>query len=1036
MPNRSQKGTDHEGTRSFDQVLDAELEAIRDLRKLRGREQEPFRGATPVARAHDANLLGLAFSGGGIRSATFNLGVIQGLARLGLLSRFDLLSVNSGGGYIGGWLEAWIHRLGMAGVVRALAGDACRDDEPAGGPQAAAAPAEPEPSEGHERKGAVEEGQEVEAGPVRFLRRFSNYLTPQVGLFTADTWTVVATYARNLLLNLSVLVLLLGVILLSPRLLLLLARVFDGTDALNLFILAAGFLGIAIFSIGLSLAQIFPSLALGSSQGTREWPWFTRQGWVQALVVVPLFVSAWFGALWLWYGEAGALAERAAEGDLSLARWSGRHLPGYAATGLTGPQHEVVAWALLTAILYGGLWLFAAAAYAIVARAKKRSKPADSGRIWRAVLLGAPIAGAVGGTLIWTLTLLARAQEGTLAAMGYLGEWNLIHINVWKAPSIILVFILTAFVHTGLMGRAFPEALREWWSRLGAWMLIYAITWLGMFGIAIYGPILLVILGTIAAGGLSVGWLGSTLTGVIVGRESDPSKEEKPSWWRRLVIALAPQIFIVGLLALVALGLHAILRPAAGGAGETAASAAAAAPGAAEETLYRQAGPPGEATGEAPLVAEAAAVASTCDYFWPPEGTKKREIFHCHTQRLWNGTRTGATLGLLGLLAVVSLILSWRVDINEFSMHLFYRNRLIRAYLGASSLKRQPQPFTGFDPGDDLPLADLTPANGYDGPYPIHNATLNLVAGKELAWQERKGASWVFTPLDTGFDVYAGEGSANLEPHGYRPTAGYRQTERGLTLGTAMAISGAAASPNMGEGTTPAMAFLLTVFNVRLGWWLGNPRHKRSWFRMGPQVGVFALLSELFGHTDEESRYVYLSDGGHFDNLGLYELIRRRCRLIVLADAGADAELTFKDVGNSIRKCCTDFGVEIDIDPGPIRTVAETGNSAWHCAVGTIRYDTVDPEAPTGTLVYFKASLTGDEPVDAQAYKSGHAAFPHEPTSDQWFGESQFESYRKLGEHVAIKVLSAAGKKPHRLALDKLSDGLQKAWKWEQPKKA
>jgi len=79
MPNRSQKGTDHEGTRSFDQVLDAELEAIRALRKLRGEEQAPFQGETPVERAHDAGLFGLAFSGGGIRSATFNLGVLQAL---------------------------------------------------------------------------------------------------------------------------------------------------------------------------------------------------------------------------------------------------------------------------------------------------------------------------------------------------------------------------------------------------------------------------------------------------------------------------------------------------------------------------------------------------------------------------------------------------------------------------------------------------------------------------------------------------------------------------------------------------------------------------------------------------------------------------------------------------------------------------------------------------------------------------------------------------------------------------------------------
>jgi hypothetical protein len=1027
MPDRKRAAADeprpsHERTRSFGEILDAELHEIRTLRELRGQDQAPLRGTTPIERAHDANLLGLAFSGGGIRSATFNLGVIQGLARLGLLSRFDLLSVNSGGGYIGGWLGAWIRRRGIASVTRELARDACRDDAPPEAPGVPAATSAPQASEGHERKGAVEEGQAVEAGPVRFLRRFSNYLTPRVGLFTADTWTVVATYARNLLLNLAVLVLLLGVILLSPRLLLLLARGLEEAGVLDLIRWAVVFLAFAIFWIGLSLAQIFP-------QQARDWPWFARQGWVQALVVVPLFVAAWFGALWLWYGEAGALAESGEAGDLALAEWASVHVPGYAATGLTGPEHEVVAWALLTAVLYSGLWLAAGAAYALVGRFRKAPRPPHARRVWTAVLLGAPFAGAVGGALIWVLTLIASGLEGGLAGLGYRGEWHLLHINVWKAPSIILVFMLTGFVHTGLMGRAFPEALREWWSRLGAWMLIYAITWLGLFGVALYGPILLVILGTVAAGGLSLGWLGSTVAGVIVGRESEPAKEgERPSWWRRLVIAVAPQIFIVGLLALVALGLHAILRPPAGAAAVAAMPAGAVAPAGQVGGAY-----PGASPGAAAAPSRAA-TAPACDYFWPPRGTEPREILRCHTERMWQGTRTGATLGLLGLLAVLSVILSWRVDINEFSMHLFYRNRLIRAYLGASNERRQPQPFTGFDPGDDVALADLAPTRGYDGPYPIHNATLNLVAGKELAWQERKGAAWIFTPLESGFDVYAGEGSTKLEPHGYRPTDGYRETPRGLTLGTAMAISGAAASPNMGEGSTPAMAFLLTVFNVRLGWWLGNPRHKRTWFRMGPLVGVFALLSELFGHTDEESRYVYLSDGGHFDNLGLYELIRRRCRLIVATDAGADAELTFKDLGNSIRKCCTDFGVEIDLDPGPIRKDPVTGESRWHCAVGTIHYGAIDPGAPPGTFVYFKASLTGDEPVDAQAYSSAHEAYPHEPTSDQWFSESQFESYRKLGEHVALKVLGAAGARPDRLAWAALGDGLKQAWNVEEPK--
>jgi hypothetical protein len=969
--------------------------------------------------------VGLAFSGGGIRSATFNLGIIQGLARLGLLPRFDYLSVNSGGGYIGGWLGAWIRRRGVANVARELAGDACRDDEGAAAGSGAGAA---ESSSGHEQKGAVEEGQQVEAGPVRFLRRFSNYLTPKVGVFTADTWTVVATYTRNLLLNLVVLVLLLAVILLSPRLLLLYSRRFSGVEAPTLLVLAVVFLGLAIFWIGLSLAQIFP-------QKARDWPWYAHQGWVQILVVAPLFVSAWFAALWLWFGKAGALAVGREEGGLSLARWSGEVVPGYAASGLAGPDLEVVAWAVFAAVLYGGLWVVTGLADTLIRKVKGLPRPPHGGRVWTAVILGAPVAGAVGGALLWVLTLISRSLEQVQASLGFEGHWNLLHINVWKAPAIVLVFVLTAYVHTGLMGRAFPEALREWWSRLGSWMLIYAVTWLGFFALALYGPILLVILGGVAASGLSLGWLASTFAGVMVGKDTEPmeaGEEKKPPLWRRIVVAAAPQIFIVGLLALVALGLHAVLQPdrtASGGIVEADADPAPAA-----RPLYEPEAA-GETPGEEGAAVAAVATAPVCDYFWPPRGTvSSREVFHCHSRLLWEGTTARSVLGLLGALAVLAMILSWRVDINEFSMHLFYRNRLIRAFLGASNEGRRPQPFTGFDPGRRRPPLPARADPGLRRPVSDPQRHPEPGGGQGAGLAGAQGGLLGLHPAREGFDVYAGEDDKRLDRHGYRPTEGYRQTDEGLTLGTAMAISGAAASPNMGAGSTPAMAFLLTVFNVRLGWWLGNPRHRRTWFRMGPLVGVFALLSELFGHTDEESRYVYLSDGGHFDNLALYELIRRRCRFILATDAGADPEFSFADLGNSIRKCCTDFGVEIDVDPATVRKVAETGKSEWHCAVGTIRYDTVDPGAPPGVLVYLKASLTGDEPADAQAYSSAHRLYPHEPTADQWFSESQFESYRKLGEHVALKVLGAAGARPDRLAWAALGDGLKQAWNVEEPK--
>jgi len=103
---------------------------------------------------------------------------------------------------------------------------------------------------------------------------------------------------------------------------------------------------------------------------------------------------------------------------------------------------------------------------------------------------------------------------------------------------------------------------------------------------------------------------------------------------------------------------------------------------------------------------------------------------------------------------VICLLFAWRVDINEFSLHAFYRNRLTRCYLGASNIPRHPNPFTGFDYSDaDVAVSDLLPAKRYYGPFPIFCTALNLTFGEELAWQERKAASFVFTPLYSGYDV-------------------------------------------------------------------------------------------------------------------------------------------------------------------------------------------------------------------------------------------------------------------------------------------
>jgi hypothetical protein len=398
-------------------------------------------------------------------------------------------------------------------------------------------------------------------------------------------------------------------------------------------------------------------------------------------------------------------------------------------------------------------------------------------------------------------------------------------------------------------------------------------------------------------------------------------------------------------------------------------------------------------------------------------------------------------------------VLSSRININEFSLHHFYKNRLVRCYMGASrGDDRVPNPVTGFDSRDDIPIAKLlakpqraaTPRDDepYLGPYAIVGATLNLNAGSDLAKQERKAAPFFFTPLYCGFEPshskedYRQIRESKLFPlaaEGFRRTVSYMKENCGPDIGTCMGISGAAANPNWGYHTSAPIAFLLTVFDVRLGWWLGNPRREGPSRRMGPRFALWWLLSELFGQTTARSSYVNLSDGGHFENLGLYELVRRRCRYIIVGDGEQDAPFTFESLGGAVRKCRTDFNVEIDIHPERIRPAA--GFSGTHCVVGTILYPEKENGQPVkGWLLYLKASLTGNEPEDVLQYKAAHPDFPHQPTPNQFFTESQFESYRRLGLHIVRSAFADLefGKRP-----DQLEPFFQQLWqRWYPPSPA
>ena len=132
-----------------------------------------------------------------------------------------------------------------------------------------------------------------------------------------------------------------------------------------------------------------------------------------------------------------------------------------------------------------------------------------------------------------------------------------------------------------------------------------------------------------------------------------------------------------------------------------------------------------------------------------------------------------------------------------------------------------------------------------------------------------------------------------------------------------MAISGAAASPNMGYHSSPVLSLVMTFFNARLGWWLPNPgpNGKRVWDHASPRFSLAPLLNEALGKTTDENKWVYLSDGGHFENLGLYEMVMRRCKRIIVVDGGCDLDFKLEDLGNAVRKIQIDLGVPIVFDP-------------------------------------------------------------------------------------------------------------------------
>ncbi len=834
----------------------------------------------------------LCLSGGGIRSATFALGVLQGLARHSLLKQFDYLSTVSGGGYIGSWLTAWIHRHpeGVAGVMEELRRPPADTQHP-----------EPE--------------------PVNWLRRYSNYLSPRLGLMSVDSWTLLGTYLRNLTLNWLVLVPLLATVLLAPRLLVSILH-WKVTDpmgsAQTMFVM-----GLLFSLIALANLHMFrPSLS--DLRSKRVWERYERQQWFLIGGLTPLVLAALLlSTAYAWYRNGGGCLDQ-----LTLFGLDGR------GTFVLGGE-----------VVHGIGWLIAAL---LLRRWRDMTR-------WLAVeFLVILWSGSLGGLFLWSVL----AETPSNIPVSEFAEWY----AVFALAGFLTMFLLTATIFIGVASRYTDDDDREWWGRAGAWILIISVSWTGLGALVVFGPGLL----SYTPGPItSLGGL-SGIVSLLLGFSSrtTATAKTKPSVMDVILdraVRLAAPVFIACLLILITLLTSLLMQ----GVGDLHG-------GIWESSAIGRRMPP-DAWGHAVLL---------------------------HNSPPWLVIELAAAF--ITLAGAMSLV----ININKFSLHSIYRNRLIRAYLGASRLKRyhqkrRPNQFTGFDPDDNIELHHLaTQHQAIRKPFHILNIAINLVRSENLAWQQRKAQSFTASPLFCG--------SWNL---GYRRSKDYGingQLRKAISLGTAMAVSGAAASPNMGYHSAPPVTFLLAFFNVRLGWWLGNPGDagRHTYNRSCPRIAVRPMLAEAFGLTDAANPYVYLSDGGHFENLGLYEMVLRRCHYIVVSDGSCDTDRSFTDLGNAIRKIRIDLGIDVEIETELLELQAGERMSRAHFALGLIRYDRVDHGAKPGLLIYLKPSLTGNEPADVTEYANGHEEFPHEPTADQFFDESQFESYRALGFHIADKVFT------------------------------
>jgi hypothetical protein len=1004
---------------------------------------------------HKLNGHALCLSGGGIRSASFNLGLLEGLSRFrqkaspgqretpALMERLDCISTVSGGGYIGSWLSAWILRRQLATAKPAAQAYCEVLDALAGKTPGTAGDSDPQ--------------------QTRHLRRYTSYLAPELGA-SVDTATLVAIFLRNLLVNWTLLIPLLFAVAATTQWV---AISLVGAERQLPEIHSSvvdGFLVFFFLLAALAAAFALPShrrdsAVLALADARLEYK-LERSNEGIAINVKEPVAAVWNGKSVRMVCSKTTSAPfkfvRAADGTLKKLPKDIESLSNDFGKPITSGQIMLNTWTVRAArqlspslrnsavrfynlLQEFAVYVFLACVLAgsLLLTIARSAIPANN-HDWKglqAEFKVALVGYCVLGFFIWyadwnrrSLVALKHASgeagrkkfgrtvrrffatgaSAVFSACATCGLLYLLRLELYSLlwndgmhtllshhvpshrlfvavapPLVITILLITTSLFCALVGAFEQEEDREWWTRGGAVLLLAIAGWIALQGIVLYGMDLdrafwNYVIGSagiaLGFGTSAIGFSGSTSAGPREVKSAQATAVGTFLQKHNLLLPASATLAIV----LIAIGVVTL-----------------------EEKLRLS-------------LADKVHLSQFLPSSWVSFASQGNAIgrllgviHQAALHRFWF-----CALIVFGASTFIAVLANLAIDMNLFTLQGMYRMRLMRAFLGASNALRRPDPFTKFDPHDTPHMVELAASTGV--PLHIINAALNLTGTKDTALRQRMAESFTFSAQTAGgWRV------------GYAASSEFGGGPRGLTLATAMSISGSAFNPNMGYHTSPLLSLLMTFFNLRLGVWLPNPkwasmkaskplRHIQS---EGPTFSLGTLILEAFGKANDDDAWIELTDGGHFENLGLYEMVLRRCKCIIVSDAGADPACQFEDLGNAIRKIKIDLGIPIEFEttdqPRNLKMKAgmQSGNS--YCAIARIRYACVDAypgmdaneiENLDGCLIYVKALLTGREPGDVLQYALTHGDFPNESTANQFFNEAQFESYRHLGSFIIDEI--------------------------------